>query len=84
MLRDFRSHVDGGPFNRKVINSFMIGKYLGKSEVCNFNISIVNQDVFRFNISMHHEMVVQDLIALAELLKEEPDFLFRNVVFAIE
>jgi hypothetical protein len=44
----------------------------------------VNEDVLCFDVSVDKRVLVEDFIALAELFKEEPYFLFGNEVLVIK
>lgn len=55
-----------------------------ESKISNFEIPIMNQYVLRLNISMNEIMIVENFVALAELLQEKPNFFFSYFVIGIK
>jgi len=55
-----------------------------KAKISNFEITVVNKYVLRFNISMHKIVVVKYFITIAKLFEEKPYLIFTYLIVGVE
>lgn len=76
---EFRSHVEWSSFRRHVGNNFHVFYLSGKPKISEFEISIVNQDILWFNVSVNDGTIVKHFISFTKLFQKEPYFFFRDI-----
>jgi hypothetical protein len=66
-----------------MLDLFRVFDGLGQSKIRNFKVSIMDEDIFWFDVAMDKGMLIEDSISITKLFHKEPNFILRKDVLAI-